>query len=207
MIRQRWDNRWKRLTVLAMLGILTASPFMWRSAVKSEYEKKIFQLDDAPYADTAIVFGAAVFRNGRLSTVLRDRVETAIALYKQGKVEQILMSGTGQGVNYDEPTAMANYAISRGVPAEDIFTDHRGFRTFETCLRAKYTFGVHDAALVTQSFHLPRALFTCDRLGIQTHGVSSDYRVYRASNWYEFRETFASLVALWDVVIIQSRSG
>ncbi|MCA9872424.1 MAG: YdcF family protein, partial [Anaerolineales bacterium] len=147
-----------------------------------------------------IVFGAAVYGNGRLSPVLRDRVETAVQLYKTGRVDKILMSGDNQTLEYDEPSAMVAYAVAQGVPAADVQPDYGGRRTYDTCYRARDIFQVESAVLVTQAFHLPRALFTCRQLGITAVGVAADLRTYRAAGWYETRETAATLVALWDVV-------
>jgi SanA protein len=147
----------------------------------------------------AIVFGAAVYGNGRLSAVLRDRVETAIALYQSGQVGRLIMSGGPDSGSYDEPEAMKAYAVDRGVDPADITTDHGGLRTYDTCYRARYIFDVRDAVLVTQAFHLPRALLTCDGLGVRAVGAVADQQPYRGARWYEMRETAATLVAAWDV--------
>lgn len=147
-----------------------------------------------------MVFGAAVYANGRLSPVLRDRVDTAIDLYKAGKVGRILVSGDNRSANYDEPGAMMAYAIDQGVDPDHITADRAGHRTYDTCYRANHVFDIRNAVLVTQQFHLPRALLTCEGLGVAAVGVIADKRPYRGASWYEIRETGATLVALWDVV-------
>ncbi|MEZ4555940.1 MAG: ElyC/SanA/YdcF family protein [Caldilineaceae bacterium] len=119
----------------------------------------------------------------------RDRVDTAIALYQAGKVDKLLMSGDNSTPEYDEPGAMMAYAIAQGVPAADIQPDYAGRRTYDTCYRAQAIFHVEDAVLVTQAFHLPRALFTCHNLGLDAQGVIADRRIYdpRSVAWSESR--------------------
>lgn len=188
------------LTILAAIIFLVASPVLWRNAVKLYYHRSIYQQPEAPEGQVAVVFGAAVYANGRLSPVLRDRVDTAIALYKAGKVSRILVSGDNRSADYDEPGSMMAYAIDQGVDPGHITADRAGHRTYDTCYRANHVFDVSSAVLVTQQFHLPRALLTCEGLGISAVGVIADKRPYRGAGWYEIRETGATLVALWDVV-------
>lgn len=186
--------------VLLMLILLMLFPLLWRRAMRMHYDSEIYSVETAPEAPVAVVFGAAVLRDGRLSTVLRDRMDTAIALYQAGKVDKLLVSGDNSRDGYDEPSAMMAYAIARGVAPDDVQPDYAGHRTYDTCYRAQAVFQVEEALLVTQHFHLPRAIFTCRQLGVAANGVSADQRLYRAGRWYETRETAASLVALWDVI-------
>lgn len=183
-----------------LLAILAFFPFGWRAAVTWYYGRDIYSISEAPTEQVAIVYGAAVYGNGRLSSVLRDRMETAIALYQNGQVQKILVSGDNREADYNEPGAMMEYAIQRGVPPEAVQPDYAGLRTYDTCYRAKYIFQIESAVLITQDFHLPRALFTCNALGIEAIGVTADRQRYRAAEWYETRETAATLVALWDVI-------
>lgn len=185
---------------LVLLAAIAVFPFAWRGAVSWYYEREIYSVSEAPVEQVAIVYGAAVYRNGRLSAVLRDRMETAIALYESGQVQKILVSGDNREANYNEPGAMMAYAIQRGVPQADVQPDYAGLRTYDTCYRAKHIFQVESAVLITQDFHLPRALFTCNALGIKAIGVTADRQPYRGARWYETRETAATLVALWDVI-------
>ena len=188
------------LTVLAIALVLGATPFLWREIVQRYYGRYITTVEEAPREQVAIVYGAAVYGNGRLSTVLRDRVETAIALYERGAVDTIIMSGDNSSPDYNEPGAMMAYAIARGVAEADIQPDYGGFRTYDSCYRARHIFGLESAILVTQAFHLPRAIFTCRALGVDAIGVAADQRPYRGAEWYETRETAASFVALVDVI-------
>jgi SanA protein len=121
-------------------------------------------------------------------------------LYENGQVQKLLLSGDNREADYNEPGAMMAYALQRGIPQEDIQPDYAGLRTYDTCYRARHIFQVESAVLITQDFHLPRALFTCSALGIEVVGVSADRQPYRAARWYETRETAATLVALWDVI-------
>ncbi len=151
----------------------------------------------------AIVFGAGLQRDGSPSPVLRDRVVTAANLYFAGKVEKLLFSGDNRFVDYNEPGAMQAYAIMLGVPEDAIVLDYAGRRTYDTCYRARYIFGVDEAILVTQNYHLPRALFTCNELGVKSVGIAADQRTYSRSSRlvWNIRELPASLMALWDVWI------
>lgn len=110
---------------------------------------QIFSKEDVPARRVAIVFGAQVKKDGTPSVVLRDRVETAVALYKSGKVEKLLMSGDNRFVDYNEPEAMRRYALALGMPEADIVLDYAGRRTYDTCYRAKEIFGMNSALLVT----------------------------------------------------------
>ena len=150
----------------------------------------------------AIVFGAGLWRDGSPTPVLRDRVQAAADLYFAGKVKKLLMSGTTVGY-YNETRAMRNYAMELGVPNDAIVQDYGGLRTYDTCLRALQVYNVKQAILVTQSFHLPRALYLCNTLGLDSDGISADLREYRLRSrlWWNLREIPATLVAMWEVYV------
>jgi SanA protein len=164
---------------------------------------RIHQMEDAPQKRVAVVFGAGLRRNGSPTPILRDRVAAAASLYFSGKVEKLLMSGDNRLPNYNEPEAMKLYALSLGVPEEAIIIDHAGSRTYDTCFRAKAVFGLDEALLVTQKFHLPRALFLCNTLGMQAEGVEADTRrSWRVSNLiWNVREMPATAAAFLDLYI------
>jgi SanA protein len=165
---------------------------------------RLYDLQNAPQKPVAIVFGAGLTRDGQPTAVLRDRVEAAANLYFAGKVEKILMSGDNRFSDYNEPGAMRTFALSLGVPDQAIVLDFAGRRTYDTCYRARAIFGVQEALLVTQNFHLPRALYLCNALGIRAEGVSADLHPYRRSIQYiwNLRELPASLTALVDVHVL-----
>ena len=131
----------------------------------------------------------------------KDRVSTAAQLYFSGKVQKILMSGDNRFVDYNEPASMQTYALELGVPEEAIVLDYAGRRTYDTCYRAKHIFGLESAILVTQNYHLPRALFTCNGVGLKSIGVAADLRTYHPHSltYWNLRELPATLVALWQV--------
>ncbi len=202
--RRAWAGRARRgcLLLLVALALVAASPFLWRAWLEFRYGSAIVPAGDAPQKPVAIVFGAAVYGGGRLSPMLRDRVETAVQLYHAGKVRRLLLSGDNSTPEYNEPAAMMAYSVERGVPAEAIQPDYGGRRTYDSCYRARHIFQVQEAVLVTQEFHLPRALFTCAGLGIEATGVIADMRDYhpRSLAWSESRELAAQLRALYDVI-------
>jgi SanA protein len=131
----------------------------------------------------------------------------AAQLYFDGKVEKILLSGDNRYVNYNEPGAMQKYAIDLGVPKDVLVQDYAGKRTYDTCYRAKNIFQVDEAILVTQNFHLPRAMLTCNALGIKVTGVSADLRKYHLSSLipWQIRETLANFTALLDITIFHPK--
>jgi SanA protein len=191
------------LALIFLCGLLASFPFLWQGWIELRYASRIVAPEAAPSTRVAIVFGARVYSGDRLSAMLRDRVDTAVDLYRAGKVDTLLMSGGTYLDDYDEPGAMMAYAAQQGVPLEDMQADYGGRRTYDSCYRARNVFLVHEAILVTQNFHLPRALFTCDGLGMTVHGVSADRRVYspRSIAWSESREIPALLAALVDVAL------
>jgi len=164
---------------------------------------RIYTEEDVPAQPVAIVFGAGLWWNGEPTPVLRDRVETAAAMYHAGKVDWLLMSGSQSGT-YNEPQAMHDYAASLGVPEDAIVMDRAGDRTYDTCYRARSVYNIQSAILVTQSFHLPRALYTCEKLGISAIGIAADRRDYRRSSlvYWNLRELPATLTALLEVHIL-----
>jgi SanA protein len=199
----RFRRHWRIGLAAILLGIgALVLPLRWQEWVQTHYAHSIYTIESVPPQRVAIVLGARVYANGRLSGMLRDRVETAVALYKAGKVQKILMTGDNSIQEYNEPDAMKAHAVALGVPAQDIQPDYGGRRTYDSCYRARSIFEVDSAIIVTQAFHLPRALFLCDQLGISVVGVVADQRVYdpRSIAWSETREVPATLGALLDVI-------
>lgn len=150
----------------------------------------------------AVVFGASVIGNRQLSPVLADRVEKAIALYRARKVDRILVSGDNRQANYNEPKAMQEYLISRSIPARDIIVDQSGRSTYETCLRARDVFGLRQVVLVTQQFHLPRALYIANELGIEAIGLAGDLRLSPQIDYQYVRELAAEFKAFYNVKFV-----
>lgn len=193
-----------RLLLLAGIAVALAAGgvvAIW-GWIQWRYDRLVYiDVAAVPKRPVAIVFGAGVQPGGRLSPMLQDRMDTAIALYKAGKVRKLLVSGDNRFVNYNEPGRMYDYAVARGIPARDVVRDYAGRRTYDTCYRAAEIFGVTEAILVTQRFHLPRALFTCRNLGVNSIGLSADRRFYLSNPYYQLRDAVALLRAWWDVQI------
>ena len=178
-----------------------AAAAIW-GAIQWRYDRLIWSDESAvPPRPVAIVFGAGIRPDGQLSPMLRDRMDTAVELYRAGVVRKLLVSGDNRFVDYDEPGRMYDYAVAEGLPSEDVVRDYAGRRTYDTCYRASAIFGVTQAILVTQRFHLPRAIFTCRSLGVDAIGFSADRRIYFSNPYYRLRDAFATLRAWWDVAI------
>lgn len=188
------------LAVMLVGGFVMTFPFVWHLFLEWRYKEMIHDVDSAPAAGVVIVFGAGLRGDGFPSDMLRDRLDVAVALYKQGKAQKLLVSGDNRFENYNEPGAMMAYAVRQGVALEDIQPDYGGRRTYDTCYRARHIFQVEKALLVTQKFHLPRALFTCSQLGVKVVGVSADLQPYRRIRWFTIREVGAALQSLADAV-------
>lgn len=150
-------------------------------------------------SETAIIFGAKV-RNGQMSPMFEDRVTSALDLYRAGKVKKILVSGDHGKPEYDEVYVAKDFLASNGVDADDIFTDHAGFDTYDTLYRAKEVFGVESAILVTQEFHLYRAIYIARNVKMNAIGYSADLHKYQGSEIYNSREVLARVKAYFDVM-------
>jgi SanA protein len=184
------------LGLLLVLIVVGANAYILLST-QGEYTGDVA---DVPPARVAIVPGALVKPNGRMSAMLADRVRQASALWHAGKVEKVLVSGDHHSWDYDEPDTMRKALVADGVPARDVFEDHAGFDTWATMVRARSIFGVHDAVVVTQGFHMPRALFLAREAGIDATGLTADlhqwgYQGRRSS----VREVFSRVKAIADV--------
>ena len=135
--------------------------------------------------DCIVIYGCFVREDGTPCNMLKDRLDKGIELYKKGAAKKIIMSGDHSSEDYNEVAVMKQYAIDAGIPSNDIFMDHKGYSTYETAYRAKEVFGAKKVILVTQEYHLYRALYIAKNLGIEAYGVASDYSIY------ESREIFA----------------
>lgn len=189
-----------KLTFYLALGGVTVLAFS-RLVTELYAWPRTFNVEESPARRVAVIFGAGLRYDGAPTAVLRDRVQTGVALYQAGKVEKLLMSGDNSTAFYNEPAAMRDYALTLGVPADDIVLDYAGRRTYDTCYRAKAIFGLSEVILVTQPFHLPRAIYTCNRLGVNAVGVPAQNYTYRrlALFFWNAREVGATLTALVDV--------
>ncbi len=195
---RRWQQRVTTIALLVLLS-LGIMPLVLRWWVQRRYARLMYTVQDVPSRDVAIVFGAGITTDGRPLPALADRVLTAVELYKAGKVKKLLLSGDNRFINYNEPQAMRELALAQGIPAKDLVLDYAGRRTYDTCYRAGYIFDVREAILVTQQFHLPRALYICDSLGINAVGVIADRRPYLSMRYWQLREIAATANAWLDL--------
>ena len=192
--------------ITAVLGFVSAAAVLAVNLHMSAYSSGfiIRQTKDLPRTAAVIVPGAAVWRGGRLSHILEDRVLTALDLYRKGKVKKILASGDNGTRWYDEVNAMKKFFLTRGVSPRDIFLDHAGFDTYSTVIRAREVFSVKDVVIVTQEFHLPRAIYIARKSGLEAWGYPADRRGYVRGRFYQSREYFARIKAF--VNLLTSRS-
>jgi SanA protein len=201
MFKKLMKFLWRLILRLSLLGLLAL--FIPRLITSIYAAARIFTVETVSADRVAIVFGAGLKRDGTPTAILRDRVQTAAQLFSAGKVEKLLMSGDNRVVEYNEPESMRQYALSLGVPYEAIVLDYAGRRTYDTCYRANEIFGVKSAILVTQDFHLPRALYLCNHLDIEAVGVEANNLYYRKilRLVWNTRELLATFGAFMDVYV------
>ncbi|MEI2777322.1 MAG: ElyC/SanA/YdcF family protein [Tetrasphaera sp.] len=162
----------------------------------------LYAVSDAPSAPVALVLGAGLTAAGAPTPYLAFRLDIAKGLYDAGKVEAILVSGDNRRTDYDEPTAMSDYLIAKGVPAQRIVRDFAGRDTYDSCARAKRIFGVNRVIAITQDYHLPRAVATCRALGLDADGVGDTAAKQYAHEWSSGaqREKLAAVKAAYDII-------
>lgn len=168
-------NKWRWLALAVLLMLLPVGAVVGLRMFSAwQAHDNIYTLESVPERPVAIIFGAQIYSSGRLSAMLADRVAMGAKLYQQGKVRALLLTGDNSEVSYNEPEAMRQYALRLGVPDDAIVLDYAGFRTYDSCYRARDIFQVSGATLVTQDFHLDRALLVCNALGVDSVGVAAD---------------------------------
>ncbi len=181
----------KLLVILITVG-LTASAVI-NAAMCISVKKCIITSDDASgyNADCILVLGAGVREDGTPSLMLRDRLLTAIELYKNGCAPKLLMSGDHGRIDYNEVACMKSFAIEHGVPEDDIFLDHAGFSTYDSVVRAKEVFGAKKIIIVTQKYHMYRALYDAKAFGLDCVGIAAAGDDYRGQSLRDVREFVA----------------
>ena len=181
----------RMLAVLILLAVLF--PLALNLIVMATTQSRIITPDAAAKldADAILVLGARVWGNGQPSGILKDRINTGVDLYETGASDRLLMSGDHGTDDYDEVNAMKDYAIERGVSPSVIFMDHAGFSTYESLYRARDIFQIMTVVIVSQQYHLYRALYIARALGLDAYGVSCDTREYNSYLLFDPRETLA----------------
>ena len=188
------------IALAAVIFVLYINVYMVKSA-----KDKIYDFDEIGNIsgdyDCVIVFGAGVKPNGEPSDMLADRMKTGIAVLNEGITDRMIVSGDHGRKNYDEVRTMKDYAVNCGIDSEKIFKDHAGFSTYDTLYRARDVFKVKKAILVTQKYHLARALYLAQSMGIDAVGVSADLRGYRGQSYREFREYIARTKDVFSAIL------
>jgi len=192
------------ISLIILLAVLGSTFLVINHYVERIGAKYIYSAQDVPAADTVLVLGAYVLPDGTLSTMLMDRVMVGYELYENGKVPKIIVSGDHGRQNYDEVNTMKDFIKSKGVTGEDIFMDHARFSTYESMYRARDIFQVKKVIIVTQRYHLLRALFIARELGLEAYGVASDKHDYGSvMATYELREMAARNKDFWMCKVLK----
>lgn len=180
-------------------GVLAVSPYLWVRAASAGH---IYGPAEVPSAPVAIVFGAGIRTDGTPMTFLQARLDLARELYESGKVKALLVTGDNSTADYDEPTAMRNYLLAQGVPASVVVRDFAGRDTYDSCVRAARIFGVTRAIVVSQGYHIPRAVTVCRAVGVEADGVGdwSTQALWGLQRGGTLREVAASPKAVWDLL-------
>ncbi len=187
-------------SIVVLLGLVIAL-FISAQAAIGSLADHILAVDAVPVVQVIIVPGASVLPSGQPSDVLKDRLLMADELYAAGKAPKIIVSGDHGSKDYDEVNAMRRYLLTLGVAPEDIFLDHAGFDTYDTMYRARNIFGVTSAIVSSQTFHLPRALYIGQALGMEVYGVAAERQAYGKDEQFALRERFAVVKAYVDVLL------
>ena len=188
----------RKLIIIFGLFLISVTPIL---LINNHIDKKgnnICNLETTK-KQAALVLGAKVWDNGEMSHIFIDRVQTAINLYKDKKVKKILVSGDHGQTDYDEVNAAKKYLLEKNIKKEDIFLDHAGFDTYDSLYRARDVFMAESLIVVTQNFHLPRALYIANGLGIDACGASADLRRYIGEDSRNRREIFAKIKAWLNI--------
>ncbi|MFC9916110.1 vancomycin high temperature exclusion protein [Streptomyces sp. NPDC059862] len=193
--RTRTGQR-RLVQALMALCVLALLPSAWMHVATGD---RLRSTADAPRTDVAVVFGAGLW-NGEPSPYLAHRLDAAAELYRAGRVEVVLVTGDNSREDYDEPDAMRSYLTRHGVPDARIVSDYAGFDTWDSCVRARKIFGVEEAVLISQGFHIRRAVALCEAAGVTSYGVGVDER--HDGTWYYggVREIVAAGKAALDAV-------
>ncbi|GII96622.1 SanA/YdcF family protein [Sinosporangium siamense] len=192
-----------------LVSLIAVAPITWAWLTSAPYRVTVDEgmrwMDAVPATQVALVLGAGV-REGQPTSMLARRLDIAADLYQAGKVKALLLSGDNSRVGYDEPTVMRDYLVARGIPAGVQVLDYAGFDTWDSCVRARQVFGAHELTVVTQAFHLPRAVALCRTAGLSAFGVGDDSAKVRAALTYSYavREFPAAAKAFLDSVVFRA---
>lgn len=185
------------LSLLAIFMVIFINLYIHRVSKKALYR----EVSELPSTYAALVLGAHVSKDGVPSNFLQDRLDMAFHLYNQHKVKRLLLSGDHGTLDYDEVNNMRNYLLKKGANTNDIFLDHAGFDTYNSIVRAREIFGIHEMVVVSQEFHLQRALYIAKKMDVKAYGIVADKSNYGSLRYLKFREKIACVKAFMEVVI------
>lgn len=189
------------LAGLFLFGILSVAVInFYMIGYADRYTITEEEASDLADIDCIMVLGCGVYQNNP-TPLLEDRLKRGVAVFQTGVSPKILMSGDHGQENYDEVNVMKQYALDQGIPEEDIFMDHAGFSTYESMCRAREIFGIDKMIIVTQKYHLPRAVYLARKLGIEAYGIASDYRSFGGQFYRDCREVLARVKDLFVAII------
>ncbi len=200
---RRW-LRPRRIIAVALAGILLVGLVLGGSIgwVRAAAHDHVYSESSVPAAPVALVFGAEVYPSGRPSPFLVGRLEVARRLYRDGKVRALLVTGDHGQWHYDEPDTMRTWLIDHGVPADKVVADYAGFDTYQSCARARRIFGVRHAIMVSQDFHVPRAVALCRAVGVDADAVGDSTQPHTVTYWRGwFRDQLADVKAVYDMTV------
>ncbi len=203
MKRKRHIFRTLVCTLLCLAILAVSALATLNAVVKSSTDQRILSPEQAAELtdmDCILVLGCLVKSNGIPSDMLRDRLTRGVELYQAGAAPKLLMSGDHGRVDYDEVDAMKQFAVDSGIASEDVFMDHAGFSTYESIYRAKEIFQAKKIIIVTQEYHLYRALYIANAFGLEAYGVSSDYRSYSGQTSRDLREVLARVKDVFSCI-------
>jgi vancomycin permeability regulator SanA len=193
---------WIKRSLYSFLGLGTACVAFVFATIVYVQTSHLSMIDwNKSPAEYAIVLGASVKMDGTPSDALYDRIVTAVDLYNEDYVQKLLMTGDDGKFHANEVAVMKRVAMELGVPESDIVVDGQGYRTYESCKRAKQVFGINQAVIVTQRFHLARALYLCDQFRIASQGWTADRQTYQKIEFFWARDLLSSFKAWWDINI------
>lgn len=192
----------RKLAEITLLGLVIF--FLIQNYIDYTAASYVKNIDEIPSSQAVMVLGAFVYEDTP-SPVLQDRLDYALEVYQAGKAKKILVSGDHGTADYDEVNAMKNYLLKKGVPAEDIFSDHAGFNTYDSMYRARDIFEIKSLIISTQRFHITRSVYLARNLGIDAYGYPSPDKVAYHMEYLNLRESFAKGKAFLDVHILQRK--
>ena len=196
----------KFLKILLILFLIGAIIFGGIQIYVNSFAKgRLVSPTTAPSVDAVMILGAYVYENGNPSPVLQDRLDYGYEIYQAGKAKKIIVTGDHGTIQYDEVNAMKDYLLKKGVPAQDIFLDHAGFDTYDSMYRARDIFGVKSLIISTQQFHINRALYISQRLGLDSYGYPSDDNILPRIQLQNARESLAKVKAVLETDILRNK--